>query len=454
MNKLFGLAIPLMLVLSALGAVPVSSMVQPTANAIDADYTQKILNIANKAETRVMALWVSITSNATLMNNATINGAFQNNTALLTQARDQLQNARNKFTSGEYNDTVNLALNSMEAFRSVYCALVQLLVEPEEKLQGEGLLVAMNCALERLEKMDNALSTLTVNIQDAQNLINQTRILLNTTEATILLQQGNVSEVAHRITEANRLMSQACQMLKIRAQEKIDARIDLYFQKLEQSRARIMERLNATDINATELFTQFGFTNMGEFSQAMNALKQMVKNHMGVEQLGKAIDALNSMANLTERLNLQLQKRLILLPLPPSQPQGEPMLSLNAQTRTIGSTMLLEVAIKNTGNVTIIFPNSAYGATVERKNPNGNWDLYYAPISVQMLVGLKPGENAKINILISENNTQKSSQGLGHMKGINIQPVFLPSGTYRVTVHGWAEGTYQSISVSAEFTVP
>lgn len=449
MKRIYGLAIPLILVLATLGAVPVSSTVQSSGVGIDPEYAQKILKMANDAETRIIALWTSITSNSTLMGNATINATIQNNTNLLNVTRNQLQEARNKFLSGDYNATVNLALSSMEGFRNIYRDLVQVLEEQEEGLKGQGLLVAINCALERLGKMSDTISTLTTNVQNAGGLIDQAKDLLNTTEVAILLQQGNVSEVAHRLAEANKLMSQASLMLKIRAQEKIEARIDQYLQKLEQTRARIMERLNTTGINATELFTQFGFANMGEFKQAMNALNQMVKEHMGAGQLGKAMGILNFAANLTQHLNHQLQKRA-LTPLP-SPPQGEPSLNLAAQISSIGSAILLEVSIENTGNATIVFPNSVYGATLE-KNVDGNWSLFYTPISAHVLVSLKPGESTKINILVS-GSQESLKAGHGNMRGIKILPVSFPSGTYRVTVHGWIEGTYQPVSQSTEFTI-
>lgn len=442
-----------------IGAIPVSAGIQPNANATNSAYAQKILEMADNAKLKVEALLGSVMSNATLMSNQTVNDTvnsiIDNDTGLLKMVKELLQDAHNNFTQGNYTEATNLSLNAMQIFREIYAELVQITGEAEDNLQGQGLLVAMNCALERLQKMNNSLSNLTINIQTARNYLKEAEGLLNTTEARFLLQQGNVSAVAHRIAEANRLMNQATQALKITAQERIQARVDQYLQKLERNRERIMERLNATDINATELFAEFGFKNMGEFNQAMISLKNMVQNHMGFGQFNKAMGVLNSMANLTQSFSLKLQKRLILFPTPllPPQPQGEPGLQVTAKKISVGSTLTLEVTINNTGNATIVFPNSAYGVTVDKKVSDEDWYLYYTPISAQVLVSLKPGEIDKMNILLSGDQYQ-GLQGLGKMKGNKIQAVSIPSGTYRVTVHGWVEGTYAPITASAEFTVP
>ena len=459
MKKVFATAIPLMLVLAALGGSPVIAGTQINtnatnsnyANATDSNYTRKILDMADNARIRVEALLTSIASNTTLMNNETVKSLIDE----YKSGEEILQYAHGNFTRGNFNETVALSLNAMQTFREVYVELIQITGEVQNILQqGQGLLVAMNCALERLQKMNESLSTLTINIQEAKNYLEKAKELLNTTDATILLQQGNVTEVAHRLAEANRLMNQATQALKITAQERIQVRVDQYLQKLERNRERVMERLNATGINATELFTEFGFQNMGEFNQAMNSLKQMVKNHIAYGQFKNAIGSLNSMSNLTQRLNLQLQKRLALFPTPilPSQPQGEPDLQISVEKMYMGTALTLVVTVNNTGNATIVFPNSAYGVTLET-NATGEWITYYTPISAQVLVSLKPGETGKINIVLSAQNNQ-GFEGFGKMKGQNIKPASITSGYYRVTVHGWVQGTYAPITASCEFEVP
>lgn len=451
MRKVFALVISTLLVMSVMAATPVMAGAQISLGSTDSAYAKKILDMADNAKLRVEALLGNIRSNSTLMSNQTINNTIlslmDNTTGAFTNATNILQWAHGNFTEGNYTETVRLSMESMQIFREIYTTLTQLIGGAEEGLQGQGLLVAMNCALERLQKMNDSLSSLSINTQTARGYLNDAKNLLNLTEASLLLQQGNVSEVAHRLAEANRLMNQASQTLKLKAQEQVQARIDQYLQKLERNRERIMERLNATGINATELFAQYEFRNMGEFNQAMNSLKQMVKAHIAGGQLKKAYNLLNFMANLTQNLELRIQKKFLFpAPILPSQPQGEPGLQVSVEKLSIGSAIALVVTVNNTGNATIVFPNSVFGLTIEKRS-NGEWVNYYTPISAQVIASLKPGEIGKVQILLST----PQSHGLGKMKGNIVQP---EPGEYRVTVHGWVQGTYESVSSSAEFNLP
>jgi len=450
MKKVFALVIPAILVMSVMASTPVMAGVQISPSTADSAYAKKILDMADNAKLRVEALLRGIRSNSTLMLNQTINSTvlslMDSTTGAFTNATNILQWAHSNFTERNYTETVRLSLESMQIFREIYATLNQLIEEEEEWLQGQGLLVAMNCALERLQKMNESISSLSTNIETPMGYLNEAKKLLNLTEATLLLQQGNVSEVAHRLAEANRLMNQATHALKLKAQEQVQARIDQYLQKLERNRERIIERLNATGINATELFAQYEFRNMGEFNQSMNSLQQMVKAHAALGQFKKAYALLNSMANLTQNLEFRLKKFLFPTPILPSPPQGEPGLQVSVKKLSIGSALTLVVTVNNTGNATIIFPNSAFGITIEKKS-NGEWVNYYTPISAQVLVSLKPGEIGKVQILLSA----PQSNGLGKMK-INIFQS--ASGEYKVTAHGWVQGTYEPVSSSAEFNIP
>lgn len=458
MKKVIAIAIPILLVLSVLGASPVMAGVQSSPGSTDSVLAKKILDMTDNAKLRVEALLGQIRSNSTLMSNQTISNAISslidNTSGAFANGTKSLQGAHDSFSKGNYTETVRLSLEAMRIFREIYAELVQLTGNVEDNLQAQGLLIAMNCALERLQKMKEALSDLSTTIEAAENNLTEAENLLNITEASLLLQQGNVSAVAHRIAEANRLMNQATQALKFTAQERIQAKVDQYLQKLERNRERIMERLNATGVNATELFTEFGYQNMGEFNQAMNSLRQMVMNHIAYGQWKKAVDILNSMANVTQSFEYKLQKRLILFPTPilPSQPQGNPELQISVEKLSIGAGLTLIVTVNNTGNATIIFPNSAYGVTIEKKS-NGDWVAYYTPISAQVLVSLKPGETGKVNIMLSAPQSQPF-QGIGKMKGNINQLPSLASGDYRVTVHGWVQGTYEPVTANADFTIP
>jgi len=453
-KKLGALMIPLLLIISVIGVAPVISG-SSAGDQTSQDYAKKILDTADGARLRVESLASSLMNNQSAVSSI-INGA-------LAEGEQLLQRAHESFLQGNYSEAVSLSMEAMDAFREAYIELAgadQNLNQnqSQSEIQAQGLLVAASCTLERIQRMNESLSNITVKIDEARAYLAKAEQLLNPSEIQSMLQQGNATAVAQRIAEANRLMSQASEALRIKAQERMQLKVDQYLEKMEKNRERLMERLNATGINATELFTEFGFRNMGEFNQAMNSLKEMVKNDVAQGKWNEAMGALKSMANLTQKYEFNFQKRLKSFPVPtptpalPSQPQGTPELQVSLKKLSIGSTLTLVVTINNTGSATIVFPNTAYGATIE-KSSDGGWINYYSPISAQVIVSLKPGQSGKINITFSLQQPL-GSQGTSKGKGNVIQPNPITSGEYRVAVHGWVQGTYDPVVASSEFTVP
>ncbi|MCX8171351.1 MAG: hypothetical protein N3E47_05205, partial [Candidatus Bathyarchaeota archaeon] len=65
-----------------------------------------------------------------------------------------------------------------------------------------------------------------------------------------------------------------------------------------------------------------------------------------------------------------------------------------------GVTAVLRVTVRNTCNITVTFPNSAFGTIIERER-DGRWEFYYSPISLQVLVSLEPGESGEVEIRLT-----------------------------------------------------
>ncbi|MEM3618529.1 MAG: hypothetical protein QXK47_05605 [Candidatus Bathyarchaeia archaeon] len=77
------------------------------------------------------------------------------------------------------------------------------------------------------------------------------------------------------------------------------------------------------------------------------------------------------------------------------------------------------------------FPNSVYGITIERMD-GSTWVLAYSPISVQVIMELKPGQAEHVQIMLP-------------------QP---KSGEYRVHVHGRSKINMTPVETTAEFSIP
>ncbi|MEM1673710.1 MAG: hypothetical protein QXE14_00125 [Candidatus Bathyarchaeia archaeon] len=128
-------------------------------------------------------------------------------------------------------------------------------------------------------------------------------------------------------------------------------------------------------------------------------------------------------------------KAMMVAPSPTPLATPSDVLRLTIKVDVDGRDCLIKVTVENIGDETIVFPNAAYGAIVERKVA-GFWIVIYEPISAQALVEMEPGESRTITL---------------QLKRPIIQ---LAHGTYRVTVRGWLKESKMPVVASAEFTIP
>ncbi|MCX8204926.1 MAG: hypothetical protein N3H31_04680, partial [Candidatus Nezhaarchaeota archaeon] len=96
-----------------------------------------------------------------------------------------------------------------------------------------------------------------------------------------------------------------------------------------------------------------------------------------------------------------------------------------------GRVYVLKVRVVNEGEDSVVFPDGACGIYVERK-VNGEWRLFYKPISIQVLVELRQGEARTVTVRLKD----------------------APEGDYRVVAAGWLKSSHLPVSAVAEFAVP
>jgi hypothetical protein len=279
--------------------------------------------------------------------------------------------------------------------------------------------VAANRTIERIKRIENM-----SNNPDFKELLKKAINLLNDAEA--LLAQGNVSDVAHRLAEANHLTAQAYRMLKAKAEEEAA-------EKMERFRVKVMEQLEATagKLNETslkEIIEEVGFRNMNEFKQALHNLTSEA-----IEKLkaGKPSNAAEKLRSLNEKIK-DFARRTTAKTAPSEGRSEKPSLELSIEKRVFKNHVELSVTVKNTGNCSITLPNAALGLVIERKT-NGEWIRYYEPISAQVLITIEPGESREITIKIT-----KPEQGI-----------------YRAKASGWTKTTQKQVTAtSTEFNIP
>ena len=392
---------------------------------------KNIVKAASNAEKCVTALVDRIKANSTiieLINGLDLKDAFWGNVSLINSGSALLDEAEADLEDGNYTDAMNEAMEAMSIFKEVWVNIHQILrelgiteIEAEGKpeVQAQGLLVAINRTLERIERIEELMV-------DVQALMIDARSLLNMTKVKALLAEGNVSEVAHRLAEANKLIAQAHMMLKAKAEAKMAER-------MERFRERVMERLEAMagKLNETalkEIMEEMSFRNMGEFRQWLNTLINETKEHAKAGEMGLALGKLK---NLDEKFK-GFARRFTAKTVPPEAQEENPALEVSVEKRTLRNQVILRVTVNNTGNCDVVFPNAALGLVIEKK-VSGEWVPHYRPVSVQVLVKLEPGESREITIKI-------------------VKP---EEGVYRATVSGWSKIALKPVTAtSIEFNMP
>jgi len=408
----------------------------PSDNA-EAEKVEKILWIANTAKRRVEILINLTLTNKTIIETINETGLYEElmgNITLFSEGVELLNNSTEYFNEGDYVNATSYAMQSIEIFHSVFRNINRILcqsnVKREELIDGQGLLEAMNRALARIERIRSLLRNFEekgINVSEALEILNEAESCLNITRAMGLLQQGNVSEVAGMLAEANRLMKQAYQKLKEIIRETISERIEQFKEKLERLRERIRERLREVNETEDEFFKHWNFTTANEFWREHLEILERVRKHSreGINATGLRIIG-ERMREVSLELEMRLRERM-------GEEAANVEVNVEKTVETIiGSriTVRLKITIRNNGNITLIFPNAAFGIIIEKKVGEG-WRFYDSPISAQHLRFLKPKEIGEVRITLR----------------------VAESGNYRVAVRAWSREGLQTIEY-AEFTLP
>jgi len=380
---------------------------------------EALIEVAKKASLRIETL-LNETKMMGIDDNiiAEAENLYGEGKALLSQAEVAIQE-RN------YGEAISLTISAMEKFREARMVLAPFFERDEEAekfIKAQGLLVAANRTLERIERLENLLP-----LSELQETLEGAKSLLNIDEMTALLQEGNVSEAAHRIAEANRLI---CQALRSMIEEVTPKRMERFMERLRERYESLIDKLQGMGVDVTEFLNNTGFKNKHEFQERMQHLKDAIKA-AGPGSAKGLMGQLMSLANGLRKLERMGESVFTA----PSEGKGTPALSVEIKEKKVVGNLrvvFLDVVVKNVGDVRLRFQNSAYGLTIERKGEGGTWEFYYSPISAQVIVFLEPMQTAHITVMLRQ-----------------PQP-----GEYRVHVQGFYGENGQPVEAVAEFTLP
>jgi tetratricopeptide (TPR) repeat protein len=415
----------LLVVVLALSAVMQAYSFAP---AEDAQRAEQMVKVAEAALFKVESFVNSTLQDANVtgkLESLGLMDEFRGNASLLDQAKALMAEAKADMEAGNYTDAVEKAMEAMKVCRDVFKSVHEILeeagLEEAEKpeIRAQGLLVAIDRALERIKRIE---ALLPKDASDVKALLSQAAALLNLTEAEQLLREGNVTEVAHRLAEANKLIAQAFKQLKSKAEEKAAERVEKFKEKVEERLREIAGKMNETELG--EAMRKLGFGNVSSFNAFIEELARQAVEHAKSGKVGEAAGKLKGIGEKMKEFAKAYRAKEI--------PQVGESLSLNVSVEVSKEKLwtMVKVTVENAGNATIAFPNSAFGSIIERE-VDGKWIPYYSPISIQVIVKLNPGEARSFSIKL-----------------------FKPeAGQYRVVVHGFSAKTMTPVSASAEFTI-
>ncbi len=411
---LVSIVLVLVIILTQLSTITVVA----ANSSSEAERAETLIGIAKKASTHIEYLLnkVKETTNGTNLTEA--ERLYEEGNALLSQAEVAVRE-RN------YGEAVRLTISAMERFREVRKLLAPVLEQAEIELEEEfikaqGLLVAVNRTIERIACLEKS-------IPELQAILNTAKNLLNIDEITELLKEENVSNVAHRIAEANRLISQA---LKSMAEKIVSDRMERFMERLQERYEALIDKLNAIGVNITNFLNETAFKNANEFREHAQQLKESIKSIEPKNAKG-LMSKLMSLANGLKKLEKKVESTVTTQP----KVEGAPALSVEIHVKNIVGNLrwvFLDIIVKNVGNVRLQFQDSAYGLTIERKGEDGRWEPYYSPIAAQVIVFLEPGQVEHVTVRLNQ-----------------PQP-----GEYRVCVRGICEQCGQLIEAVDEFSIP
>jgi len=396
----------------------------------EAKRVENMLNVAYKSRDRVRSLVNSVETNQTLMNlisAAGLNSAFYGNVTLLGNGENLLSRAESEYEAGNYALALNYTLQALDVFRDVFRNVHVIVckaggcLERESVIVAEGLIVAANRTLERIKSI-RELGDIPM---EAYDKLSEAEKLLSITELRNLLAKGNVSEVAHRIADAEKLVADAFKIIKSKAEEKCAERVDKFLAKVDETFNKIVEKAKSLGVNASEVLKMFGFNNLNEVQEMKNNLIGKVKSFVKLGKIVQAIKEMDAAMEKIRNMNREMERVRYI-----AQYHFNAKLEVKVEKNVKKPFIILDITITNTGNATLIFPNSAFGLTIER-SVDGSWKPVYTPISAQVLMMLKPGESRHIMLRVD-----------------------LPAGTYRVVVHAMCEKVFTPVIAYAEFTVP
>jgi len=309
----------ILLVTVILAAVPslttISASIQMPENK-----AENYVALADKAKEQVQNFIDLISANDTAMGmieQAGLMDEFEGNVTLFNQGVGNLTAAHNALNVSDYEGAIANATNAFKIFRQVFVAIHIILAEagvPKGRLvDAQGLIEAMERALEKIEKLKEMNIT-----SEVQKLLDNATAYLNIETARLWLQEGRVNDVVENLTIAKGLIAKAYGLIERHAWEMLTTRMRNYIKILNQTCEKIMERLHTAEdkgFNMTDMLGQMGYGNMEQFQQHLQNMTMTAKQDMeqiknNMEQIRNAIQNMNGIGKSLREIDHDLTRNM------------------------------------------------------------------------------------------------------------------------------------------------
>ncbi len=161
-----------------------------------------------------------------------------------------------------------------------------------------------------LDRIDRIIELLDEAVTEALELLDNAIIYLEIYEARLWLLDGNVTETAYNLTQANSMISEAHHYLKDQAKESNSWRIDNYLAQMYRARERFQERWQNAGyegVDVDSVLQDMGYQNMTEF---METLQGMTENAQGNDDIKDSIQELKEIGRTIREVDKALTQEI------------------------------------------------------------------------------------------------------------------------------------------------
>ena len=287
-----------------------------------------MLQLANRTATRIenLIIYINETLRATLEENATLLNDFKGNATLFNDAKNLLINASIAIEAENYEGAAANITLAMKTFKEVYKSLRTITEEHmatlKSQIDAQGLLTAMQRALERVERIEMLVP---LDAKSITLLLGEARQYLNITAAKEMLAEGNVTAVSLNLVKANHLINKTYSLLKQRAHMMIWGRVKHYLDGMEKALQKIgikiaLAKMKGVDVSA--VLEELGYQNETEFREALSDMITMARGK--VSHIEETLLELQHISQAFWRMNRALTRHLHQSPWKPHESQGGP----------------------------------------------------------------------------------------------------------------------------------